>query len=350
MYAYVNITSLCNSRCKYCDNYKNEVGNEPTTEEWKTIIDDLAEMGVLSLTFSGGEPFIRKDLFELASYAKSRDLFTMVVTNLSFFKKHHIKKISKNFDFFGISIDATKPKIYRELRGVDWLERIKHNILELMYGLTKIRAETEVCAMVTISNRNAYEMHEIIHMVFDELKMDTISYNLLDPHGSTTAKEFVPTTEQINYARKVILDHKSLYPISNSKRYLSQLGNFDYKCSPWKCVEINYNGFLVAPCLYFLRVPYLFLNGGVVNLRKHRLLDMWNSKQIQKIYSKHANCKKCNLGCVAEAVWSAYELKFAINESFLGMILPTIKRIKQRNNGSIKKPICKFNYSVPVNN
>ena len=80
--------------------WKNKIENEPTTEDWKIIINDLAKIGAITLTFSGGEPFIRKDLFELASHAKSHDLVTMVVTNLSFFKKNHIEKIAENFDFF----------------------------------------------------------------------------------------------------------------------------------------------------------------------------------------------------------------------------------------------------------
>ena len=118
-YAYITITSLCNSRCRYCDSWKNNGESEPDTDEWKKIIDELVKLGIVTLTFSGGEPFIRKDLFELASYAKSRGLITMVVTNLSLFKEAHIQKIAESFDFFGISIDSTRPEIYKEIRGVD---------------------------------------------------------------------------------------------------------------------------------------------------------------------------------------------------------------------------------------
>ena len=168
-YAYITITSLCNSRCKYCGMWKNKKENEPTTKEWKIIINDLAKIGSVTLTFSGGEPFIRKDLFELASHAKSLDLFTMVITNMSLFKKDHIEKIAENFDFFGISIDTTYPEIYKEIRGIDCLEQIKQNTYKLMDGLSKLKTQTEVCAMVTVSNKNAYEIHEIIHMVFDDL-------------------------------------------------------------------------------------------------------------------------------------------------------------------------------------
>jgi len=321
-YAYLTITSLCNSRCKYCGMWKNKKENEPTTEEWKRIINDVAKIGAVTLTFSGGEPFLRSDLFELASYAKSQGLLTMVVTNLSLFNKDHVKKVAENFDFIGISLDTIHQEIYCEIRGKDWLKQIKQNIHLLMDGLSTLKAETEVSAVVTISNRNVDEIHELIHMVFDELNMDTITFNLLDPNGSPNAKEFIPTHEQLQYFKQVILDHKSLYPISNSTRYFNQLGHFDYKCNPWKSVQIDHKGFLITPCL--------FLNDHKINLREQRLSDVWKSKHIQKMYSQYNNCKMCNLGCVAESAWSTSDINFIINEGFLGIIIPTIKRKRIR--------------------
>jgi MoaA/NifB/PqqE/SkfB family radical SAM enzyme len=247
----------------------------------------------------------------------------MVVTNLSLFNKDHIEKIAENFDFIGISLDTIHPEMYIEIRGKDWLEQIKQNIHLLMDGLSTLKAQTEVSADVTISNRNADEIHELIHMVFDELNMDTITFNLLDPNGGPKAKEFIPTHEQIHYVKQVILDHKSLYPISNSIRYVNQLGHFDYTCNPWKCVQIDHRGFLITPCL--------FLKDYKINLLEQRLSDVWKSKHIQKMYSQYNNCKTCNLGCVAESAWSTSDINFIINEGFRGIIIPTIKRIRVRN-------------------
>jgi len=331
-YAYITITSVCNSRCRYCDMWKNKAENEPDTEEWKRIIDELVRLGVVTLTFSGGEPFIRKDLFELASYAKSQGLITMVVTNLSLFKEQHIEKIADSFDFFGISIDSTHPDIYKEIRGMDWLEQIRGNVHTLMAGLTALKADVQVCGMVTISNQNAGEMHEILHMIFDDLGMDTISFNLLDSSGGATARELTPTQEQIQYCIKVISEHKSLYPISNSSRFLSQIGNFDYRCNPWKCVQVNESGLLLSPCLFISGRPDIFPEGCKTNLCKNKLSDVWREQQT--IYSQYADCKLCNLGCVAESAWSTYDLKFIIQDSFFGMILPTMKRIHERNCGT----------------
>jgi hypothetical protein len=214
---------------------------------------------------------------------------------------------------------------------MDWLEHIKESVNTMMNGLTGLKADVNVCGMVTITNRNAYEMHDLLHMIFDDLGMDTISFNLLDPGGGATAKELSPTPEQINYCKKVISEHKSVYPISNSTRFISQLGNFNYRCNPWKCVQINEMGFLLSPCLFSSERPDLFPDGKKTNLSKKRLSDVWREEQ--KIYSRYADCNLCNLGCVVESAWSTYDLKFAINDSFCGTILPILKRVSKRNNG-----------------
>jgi MoaA/NifB/PqqE/SkfB family radical SAM enzyme len=328
-YAYIIIETICNSKCNYCDMWGTKKGDQPNTEEWKGIIDDIRSVGVISLTFSGGEPFLNRDLFELAGYAKSKGLYTMVVTNMSLFNDDWIEKIAQNFDFFGISIDSTKPEIYQETRGVNWLEHTKQSVHKLMDGLASIKGSTAVCAMVTVSNRNAYEMHDILQMVFDDLNMDCISFNLLDPKGSTTAKDFIPTEDQIRYYRQTILENKKIYPILNSTRYLEQSGNYDYKCNPWKCVHINHEGTLIAPCT--------FMNEKRFNLRETRLLDVWNQKSTQEIYKHYDACRSCNLGCIAETAWSTYDLDFVIKENFMGMILPMWKRIGERNHSKLKQ-------------
>ncbi len=331
-YAYITIESVCNSKCNYCNMWETKKGNQPNAEEWKMVIDDIRSIGAISLTFSGGEPFLNKDLFELAAYARSKGLYTMVVTNLSLFRDTWVEKISQSFDFFGISIDSTKPEVYQETRGVNWLEHNKQSIRKIMEGLANMKSSTAVCAMVTVSNRNAYEMHDLLHTIFDDLKMDCVSFNLLDPKGSPTAKNFVPTEDQIKFYKQTVLEHKTVYPILNSVRYFEQSGNYDYNCNPWKCIQINHEGTLLAPCL--------FISGKRFNLRETRLLDIWKQKSTQEVYKHYEACKLCNLGCVAEAAWSTYDLDFVINESLRGMIIPMRNRVTERNRGKIKVGEC----------
>ena len=78
-----NTTQKCNLKCVHCyarsdrKNYSEEL----TTEQGKKLITNLAEFGVPVLLFSGGEPLMRKDLFELAEHAKDLGLRTVLSTN-----------------------------------------------------------------------------------------------------------------------------------------------------------------------------------------------------------------------------------------------------------------------------
>ncbi len=55
--------------------------SELTTDQWKAIIRQIADMGAFQLTFGGGEPFLRDDLIELAEYADELGLNVMTTTN-----------------------------------------------------------------------------------------------------------------------------------------------------------------------------------------------------------------------------------------------------------------------------
>jgi len=66
---HIDLTMRCNERCIHC--YRViERRPELTTEELKALLEDVARAGTLYLTFSGGEVFLRKDLFELIEHAR----------------------------------------------------------------------------------------------------------------------------------------------------------------------------------------------------------------------------------------------------------------------------------------
>jgi radical SAM protein with 4Fe4S-binding SPASM domain len=66
---HVDLTMHCNERCEHCYRVIEE-RRELTTAELKALLADLARAGALYLTFSGGEVFLRRDLFELIAEAK----------------------------------------------------------------------------------------------------------------------------------------------------------------------------------------------------------------------------------------------------------------------------------------
>lgn len=79
------LTYRCNERCTHC--YLDvmapgaKVPGELSTQEAKRVIDELAELGGLTITFSGGEVFVRKDLFEISEYARQKGFAIRYFTN-----------------------------------------------------------------------------------------------------------------------------------------------------------------------------------------------------------------------------------------------------------------------------
>src|SRR2546429_9324318 len=77
------LTHRCPLQCPYCSNpvELDRAGSELTTEEWKKVLTELGEIGVLQIHFSGGEPTARKDLVKLVQHATDVGLYTNLITS-----------------------------------------------------------------------------------------------------------------------------------------------------------------------------------------------------------------------------------------------------------------------------
>src|SRR5438477_4233415 len=77
------LTHRCPLQCPCCSNplELDRASGELTTEEWKKVLTELAEIGVLQIHFSGGEPTARKDLVELVKHASDVGLYTNLITS-----------------------------------------------------------------------------------------------------------------------------------------------------------------------------------------------------------------------------------------------------------------------------
>lgn len=77
------LTHRCPLRCPYCSNPVELSGksDEIDSAAWKQVLDEAAEMGVLQVHFSGGEPAARDDLVELVAHAEKAGLYTNLITS-----------------------------------------------------------------------------------------------------------------------------------------------------------------------------------------------------------------------------------------------------------------------------
>jgi radical SAM protein with 4Fe4S-binding SPASM domain len=116
-----NCTSRCNLKCRHCYNCSGSaaVDGELTTEQAKKFIADIKKVNAPVILFSGGEPLLREDLFELINTASSIGIRTVISTNGTLINKEIAKKIrAAGVSYAGISLDGIEP-FHDEFRGMN---------------------------------------------------------------------------------------------------------------------------------------------------------------------------------------------------------------------------------------
>jgi len=81
--ALLELTHRCPLQCPYCSNpiELERAKSELSTSEWMRVLDEAAELGILQVHFSGGEPAVRRDLPELVAHARSAGLYSNLITS-----------------------------------------------------------------------------------------------------------------------------------------------------------------------------------------------------------------------------------------------------------------------------
>ncbi len=113
-----NSTLKCNLKCVHCYANAGKKVVELSTEEAKEMIDDLAEMKVPVLLFSGGEPLLREDIYELAEYAVKKGVPCSLSTNGTLISEEVAERLKDaGFSYVGVSIDGLR-ETNDKFRGV----------------------------------------------------------------------------------------------------------------------------------------------------------------------------------------------------------------------------------------
>lgn len=115
-----DITYACNLKCKHCyADAGKSLDGELTTEEVKMGIDKLSNSCVPIIAFSGGEPLVRKDIFELTNYAHDKGIYVSIATNGTLINKEKAQEMRDNgVRFVQISLDGASAETHDGFRGI----------------------------------------------------------------------------------------------------------------------------------------------------------------------------------------------------------------------------------------
>lgn len=150
-------TNRCNSRCITCNYWKKDWQDKVSKDRWIEIIDHLNRMGVSRIRFTGGEPLMRKDFFEIVEATGNHPFEKVTLaTNGLLLDKYSTEIKSSPLTDLGVSLDGMG-KTNDRIRGVDgYFDQVVNT-------LPNIRNKT-VTIMTTILSSNIGELNKLFEI------------------------------------------------------------------------------------------------------------------------------------------------------------------------------------------
>ncbi|MCL6584003.1 MAG: radical SAM protein [bacterium] len=198
-----NSTRTCNLKCVHCytDSENIPYQGELTTDEAKAMLADLGRFKVPAILFSGGEPLIRKDLFELAAYALEQGVKPTLSTNGTLITKEVARKLKEvGFTYVGISLDGIG-EVNDQFRGVAGaFERAMRGFRNC------VEVGQRVGLRLTLTRRNAKDLHRIFDFIEAEDIDRACFYHLVYSGRGIDIRNDDLTAEESRKAMDIILE------------------------------------------------------------------------------------------------------------------------------------------------
>jgi radical SAM protein with 4Fe4S-binding SPASM domain len=285
----LELTYRCNLTCSHCYIDKKNMKELPQ-QVLKDIIDQLAEQGTLFLTLSGGEIFLRKDFFQIAHYASSKNFAINLFTNGTLINERTADAVAELSPWrVEISIYGAKKETHDGITGVKGSWKKSLNAIKLL----KARG-VSVILKVLWMKENINEAAEILRLK-DNLGVGFRASELISPcsDGCTKPLRHRLDEQQIIALNKLLRNYEkehsnSTSNIDDNKADLSQIN----PCG----AGINYAA--ISPCgeLY----PCVMFPQSVGNIVETSFQKIWKeSAFLKKLRDTHLSdleeCKNCPL-------------------------------------------------------
>ena len=296
---YYSPTETCNLRCLYCYADANSVIDNPIctylkedTIKAKEIITQITDTDAEQIVFTGGEPLLRKDIFELAIFAKSKGLKTAILTNGTLINDSNYFNF-KCFDYVKMSLDSSEPEINDSTRGLGTFKKVI-NAVKLLKSI-----DIDIRLASVITKRNMEYMEELVNFMEKELdvKNHNISTHISQGRGKVDNLE-CSCDEVLEFRRKYINAKLSSKNIKNMTSLLQPMIKRHVArkhCGAGvKEIYINSKG-EVFPCRLMYENEHCL--GNLFEIKLKEILKTKKLKDIQNmVYVENiTTCKGCEI-------------------------------------------------------
>jgi pyrroloquinoline quinone biosynthesis protein E len=305
------LTYRCPLQCPYCSNPLeiSRADNELTTAEWQDLMRQAADLGVLQVHLSGGEPCVRQDLEEILRTCVQAGLYSNLITSgVTLTRERLASMAGLGLDHVQISIQDTDPA------KADWISGYKGGVpkkREVARWATELGLALTV--NVVVHRHNIENLPALIDYALDvgagRIEIANTQYYAW---ALKNRAALIPTREQF---------YRSLEVVNEAKERLKGILVFDvvahdhYAVRPKPCmggwgrnlIDVTPTG-KVLPCHAAQTIPGLEID----NIRSRRLADIWIKGEAFQKYRGTAwmkepcrNCERREIdwgGCRCQAL------------------------------------------------
>ncbi len=155
------LTARCNFNCPMCYVHLKQEdidaqGKELTTQQWIDLARAARDKGMVFALLTGGEPFVRKDFFEIYGAMKAMGLLVSINSNGSMLSGEIREKLLHNPPMrMNISLYGGSNETYRSMCGLSAFDQVKENICALKEG------GIDVCINLSVTPYNRQDIRKI---------------------------------------------------------------------------------------------------------------------------------------------------------------------------------------------
>jgi radical SAM protein with 4Fe4S-binding SPASM domain len=203
-YVIWDCTRRCNLSCLHCGAVKEKYTRELTTEQIKSILDQLADLKTDMFAVTGGEPLLRKDLPEVLSHAHRRGLKTGIATN-GFLVDRAAAEWIKNAQVQSVQVSLDGPEeTHNRIRGNSQSFERAVRAVEL---LTRFEVPL-ISAATTVTTENIHEIDGLRRLLL-RLGVRLWRLAVVMPIGRAQIKNTFPDGDQLAWLLEYVKKNDS---------------------------------------------------------------------------------------------------------------------------------------------
>lgn len=152
--AHLKLTENCQAKCISCDYWKTRWNDAISTQRAVDLLNEIGELGIGAVRFTGGEPLLRKDFFQILATANVKPLKRIIIqTNGLLIKKLHKEINESPITDVAVSIDGLK-ETNDQIRGIRGYFDLGMEGIGLLEG-------KKVAISITLNRISAGELEEL---------------------------------------------------------------------------------------------------------------------------------------------------------------------------------------------